>query len=143
MLKAPSISIITTKEDGVVVASDADVIKAAEGVDPDNTSRVNAWGLRNFDKWMMETGKATSSEPVPEDLLHYNDPVIVSKWLCKFILETRQESGKPYPPKSFCVVCIVCQVLLLLPSVPVNLSDLFSGQLQNCVEFLSQAVCLI
>ena len=31
-----------------VVASDADVIKAAEGVDPENTSRVNAWGLRNF-----------------------------------------------------------------------------------------------
>ena len=88
----------------------------------------------------METGKATSSEPVPGDLLHYSDPVTVSKWLCKFILETRQESGKPYPPKSF---CIVCQVLLLLPSVPASLSNLFSGQLQNCVEFLSQAVCLL
>ena len=126
-----------------VVASGTDVIIAAEGVVPENTSRVNAWGLRNFDKWMMETGKATSSEPVPGDLLHCNNPVIVSKWLCEFNLETRQESGKPYPPKSFYIVCIVCQVLLLLPSVPVNLSNLFSGQLQNCVEFLSQAVCLI
>ena len=31
-----------------VVVSDTDVIKAAEGVDPENTSRVNAWGLRKF-----------------------------------------------------------------------------------------------
>ena len=72
MLKAPSISIITTKKTELapssrfVVASDADVIKAAEGVDPENTSRVNAWGLRNFDKWIMETGKATSSERYQE-----------------------------------------------------------------------------
>ena len=78
-----------------VAASDADVIKAAEGVVPENAS----WGLRNFDKWVKETGKATSSEPVQQDLLHCN-PAIVSKWLRKFILETRQESGKPYPPKS-------------------------------------------
>ena len=83
-----------------VVASDADVVKAAEGVIPENTSRVNAWGLRNFEEWMKATSKATPSEPVPQDLLHCNNPVIVSKWLCKFILENRQESGKPYPPKS-------------------------------------------
>ena len=106
------------------------MVKAAEGVVPENASRVNAWGLINFEEWMKETGKATSSEPVPQDLLHCNDPVIVSKWLCKFILETRQESGKPYPPKSICVVCIVCQVLLLLQAF---LLILFSGQLQNCV----------
>ena len=93
-----------------------------------------------LDKWMKETGKATSSEPVPQNLLHCNT-VLVSKWLCKFILETRQESGKPYPLKSFCVVCILCQVLLLLQAV--NLSNLFSGQLQNCFMPSKMAVCLV
>ena len=95
---------------------------------------VNAWGLRNFDKWMKETGMATSSEPVPQDLLHCN-PVIVSKWLCKFILETRQESGKPYPPKSLCVVYIVCQVLLLLQAF---LLIYQTCSLDNCRIFLCQ-----
>ena len=101
------------------------MVKAAEGVVPENASRVNAWGLINFEEWMKETGKATSSEPVPQDLLHCNDPVIVSKWLCKFILETRQESGKPYPPKSICVYSLY-RMSSKTPtstgsSVPVNL----------------------
>ena len=76
----------------IVVASDADVIEAADGVVPENASTSERVVLRNFDKWMKETGMATSSEPVPQDLLHCN-PVIVSKRLCKFILETRQRAG--------------------------------------------------
>lgn len=29
-----------------------------------------------------------------------NDPETVCRWLQNFVLETRQESGEPYPPKS-------------------------------------------
>ena len=88
------------------VASTTDVAKAAEGVVPENTARVNAWALKNFELWVKATGEANPSDPVPQDILHSNDPVLVCKWLCKFVLETRQESGKPYPPKSlYSILC--------------------------------------
>ena len=49
---------------------------------------------------------ANPSYAVPEDQLSLNDPDIVLKWLCKFVLETRQESGKRYPPKSlYSILC--------------------------------------
>ena len=54
LLKAPSISLSLRRKktelapsSRFVVASDTNVIKAAEGVVPKNASRVNAWKLRN------------------------------------------------------------------------------------------------
>ena len=32
-------------------------------------------------------------DPVSEDILEYRDPAIMSRWLCRYVLETRQENG--------------------------------------------------
>ena len=89
-----------------VVVSDTDVEKAAKGVVPDNTLRSNAWARRNVEEWAQIRSVANPSDAVPEDLLSLNDPDLVCKWLCKFVLETYQESGKHYPPKSlYSILC--------------------------------------
>ena len=67
---------------------------------PNNTARSNVWAKRNVEEWARFRSAAKPSDPVPEDLLSLNDPEVVCKWLCRFVLETRQESGKSYPPKS-------------------------------------------
>ena len=41
-----------------------------------------------------------ADDTVPFDLLRCRDPELVSKWPCKYIMETCQESGSPYPPKT-------------------------------------------
>ena len=88
------------------LASDADAEKAAKGVVPDNTVHSNAWAWRNVEEWARIRNAANPSDAVPEELLSLNDPDVVCKWLCKFVLETRQGSGKPYPPKSlYSILC--------------------------------------
>ena len=37
---------------------------------------------------------------MPVDLLESQDAILVNKWLYKYIMETRQSDGTPYPPKS-------------------------------------------
>ena len=75
------------------------------GVAPDNTVCSNAWARRNVKQWARSRSAANPSDAVAE-LLSLNDPYVVCKWLCKFMLETCQESGKPYPPKSlYSILC--------------------------------------
>ena len=86
--------------------ADSELEEAAKGVVPENTTRVNAWALRNFEEWARARNERTKAEPVPNDLLSTDDHVKLCKWLCKFVMETRQESGKPYPPKSlYSILC--------------------------------------
>ena len=48
---------------------------------------------------MKSRSVTVPDDPVPIALLRCMDPELVSKWLCKYIMETRQDSGSPYPPK--------------------------------------------
>ena len=79
-------------------ANEEEVEAASKGVIPDNTTKNNRWAENNFVQWMK--AREASDDPVPEDLLSCNDPAIVCKWLSRFVLETHQESGKPYPATS-------------------------------------------
>ena len=39
-----------------------------------------------------------SDDPVPLDLLSSHDPVLMSKHLQRFVVETHNTNGEPYPP---------------------------------------------
>ena len=53
------------------------------------------------------TNKKHPDKRVPEGLFESSTSALtVCEWLCKFVLETRQENGSPYPPKSlYSILC--------------------------------------
>ena len=72
--------------------------EAVKRVLPQNTAGNNRWAANNFAEWIK--ARESSDDPVPKDLLCSTNAELVCKWLCHFILETRQELGELYPPKS-------------------------------------------
>lgn len=101
--------------------TDKDVRVAARGVVPENTSRNNRWAANNFSEWV--TKRSTSEETVPQDLLLSHDASLLCKWLCRFAMETRQENGALYPPKS--IYLLLCGLYRICKSngVPFNFLD--------------------
>ena len=93
------------------LSTDEEIEAAAKGVVPANTSRANDWAKRNFQEWIRVRNEANPLDQAPADFLTCNEPEIVSKWLQKFVLETSQESGDPYPPKSlYAILCGLYQI---------------------------------
>ena len=80
--------------------SDNQLKKAASGVVPENTRCNTNWAERNFINWAKQRNQQVLKEPIPLDLLLSHDAELVCKTLCKFILETHNSSGQPYPPAS-------------------------------------------
>ena len=81
--------------------TDEDAKNAAKGVIPESTKRVNSWALKTFEDWIVARNANNPGDPVPNNLLMPSTtPDCVCKWLSRFVLEVRQSSGKPYPPKS-------------------------------------------
>ena len=78
--------------------SENDLIIAAGGVIPANTKASTQWAERNFISWITERNKVVPNDPVPVDLLSCHDAELVCKNLCRFVLETRNSNGQPYPP---------------------------------------------
>jgi hypothetical protein len=60
----------------------------------------------NISSWFVRLSRV--DDPVPEDLLECHDPATVNKWLCRYVLETRQENGSNYPPKS--IYSLLCGI---------------------------------
>ena len=78
-------------------------------------------------------------DPVPLHLLQYMDPELVSKWLCKYIMETRQDSGSPYHPKT--LYSLLCGLLRISRAngVPFNFldrSDISFQEFHNTLDTL-------
>ena len=89
-----------TNDSRFAVPVNPDELKAAaQGVVPENTRRRNNWAEKNLKEWAASRSTLMPNEPVP-NLLECRDPSEFNKWLCRYVLETRQENGKPYPPKS-------------------------------------------
>ena len=89
------------------LTSDRDVEEASKGVVPVNTERANTWALKKFEAWVGKRNAVDPQKPIPDDLLSSNDPDMVCKWIQTFVMETQQESGEPYPPKSLHVTYVV------------------------------------
>ena len=89
------------------IVDDKDVGAAAKGVIPANTAKNNACAARNFSGWVDSRNKSCNPDDrIPDELLSCSDPVVCS-WLCRIVLETRQKSGEPYPPKSIYFLWLV------------------------------------
>jgi hypothetical protein len=105
LLKRPKLSLSLTKRRLEQArfrkpVGDKELIEASRGVIPKNTKRRNNWASKNFLDWLKNRNEKVPNDPVPEDLFNCQDPAVVNKWLCRYVLETRQQDGKPYPPKS-------------------------------------------
>ena len=74
--------------------------EAVKGVVPQNTEKNNEWAWNHFLHWASARFEKLPSDPVPCDLLSSSDPNLLCKWLCFFVMETRQACGKLYPPKT-------------------------------------------
>jgi hypothetical protein len=104
-----SFSLSARKQSRFVPAvSDEEVVTASKGVVPKNTKRNNTWAINNFTEWKRHRNLQNPDDPVPEDLLECHDPATVNKWLCRYVLETRQENGSNYPPKS--IYSLLCGI---------------------------------
>ena len=85
---------------------------AAKGVIPANTESSTQWAVRTFNAWALNRSFIHPSEAVPADLLESQDPELICKWLCRFLMETRKSDGSPYPPASLrSLVCGLNRVL--------------------------------
>ena len=57
------------------------------------------WSSRNLNARHQTKTICHHDEAVP-DLFGCHDLDILCEWLCRFLLETRQEDGKPHPPST-------------------------------------------
>ena len=99
--KRLSLSLRKPTEERFDLVTDTDVQEAEKGVVPNNTN----WAIQNFTDWMENRNSLCSDDPIPSDVLSTTDPELLSKWLRISVLETRQKSGKPYPPKLYNILC--------------------------------------
>ena len=68
----------------------------------ENTEASTQWAMKNYNAWAKSRSLIEPDNPVPHDLLSRNDPELVCKWLCCFVLEMRKEDGSEYPPSTIC-----------------------------------------
>lgn len=93
-------------------ASEQELGVAAKGVVPNNTVCSTRWAENTFRTWAVERNRMCPEDPVPLDLLKSHDAKLVSKNLCKFVMETRREDGKLYPPASLrCLLSALNRIL--------------------------------
>uniref|UniRef100_A0A1X7TE96 QRICH1-like domain-containing protein n=1 Tax=Amphimedon queenslandica TaxID=400682 RepID=A0A1X7TE96_AMPQE len=99
--KKSSITLATVGSKRILYYSKDALDVAAQGVVSKKTLCINEWAQKILDRWIQFRATIEDpSEAVPCDLLSCNDPQVLSEWLSKFVMEVRQESGEPYPPRS-------------------------------------------
>ncbi len=70
------------------------------GYKPPNTSKNTKWALKNFEEWRMARNSSVPNDDVPPSLLTGQNPIQLNKWLSRFVIETRKNKGKQYPPST-------------------------------------------
>ena len=56
--------------------------------------------LNNFEAWKEERNNKYPDDPIPEDLLETTNEEILSLWLSRYVVETRNSTGGRYPPST-------------------------------------------
>ena len=69
-----------------------------------NTDKATTWALCVFNAWRQERDRV-ATEKCPNDLLERPDVGNLNHWLSRFVVECRQEDGKPYPCTIFYFQC--------------------------------------
>ena len=62
--------------------------------------KTTKWALRNFEDWREVRNRQFPNDKVPMDLLTSDNPTLLSKWLSRFVAETRNAKGDPYTPST-------------------------------------------
>ena len=91
-------------------SSEQELDTAAKGVILSNTLCNTCWTENTFRTWAVERNKLCPEDPIPLDVLKSHDAKLVYKSLCRFVMETRREDGKPYPPAS-CLLSALNRIL--------------------------------
>ena len=90
---------------------------------PANTMKANLWAFNNFQAWVAARKESHPSDPVPDNLLSSSDAETLCRFLCLYVMETRQEDGTCYPP--IMIYSLLCGLYRITRSndVPLNFID--------------------
>ena len=67
---------------------------------PKNTRNSTCWAVHNLDEWFKWHNSQPGAEQCPVEFLSADCTAeMINKWLQVYIVETRNKSGEPYPPK--------------------------------------------
>ncbi|XP_070554321.1 zinc finger MYM-type protein 2-like [Ptychodera flava] len=80
---------------------------------PDNTAKMNRWGVTTWNEWMAQrnvfseneasrTGKPAEYVPPLTEGIQAQE---LNYWLSKFVIEARRQNGNRYPPDSLKQLC--------------------------------------
>ena len=95
-----------------------------------NTLASMAWPLKNFN--------AIDFRQVPTpDLLASHDADVVCRWLCLYLIETRSEDGKVYPPGTIRNLVSGLNHILKAPFSVLDRHDLRFHELHNTLDTVS------
>ena len=61
--------------------------KAAKGVIPSNTWANSNWAMKNFKELASNRSATMPNDCVPPELLESQDPELLCKWLCRYVME--------------------------------------------------------
>ena len=68
---------------------------------PKNTDINTCWAMKNFTDWLSDYNLRNPESVCPEEVILPSCPAeTLNKWLCVYAVETRSQSGEPYPPAS-------------------------------------------
>ena len=77
---------------------------------PKNSARSSKWATTNLKEWYVDYNSRNPDTECPVDILSPScSEELLNKWLCVYVVETRNQDGNLYPPKT--VYTLVCGIL--------------------------------
>ena len=77
---------------------------------PKNSALNSKWAMHNLSEWLAHHNKRHPESPCPPETVSSSFPKdVLSIWLPVFVLETRNQRGKKYPPKT--LYNLLCGIL--------------------------------
>ena len=70
----------------------------SKGFVPKNTDMSTKWALKNLQLWKEARNLKFPDDRVPDNLLQVPDESVLNLWLSRYVVETRNAAGEPYPP---------------------------------------------
>ena len=82
------------------LVSEAEMNAMKKGYIPRSMEKTTRWAVINFLLWKQNRNVVSQEAAVPDDILDYTDPAVLSHWLSCFVAETRTTNGTQYPPNT-------------------------------------------
>ena len=114
---------------------------AAKGIIPPKTEQSTQWVVSNFESWSVSRASHSSSAAVPPNILCTNDAELVCKWLCCYVLETRNKDGSRYPPSTIRSLVSGLNWHLQLNGATFSVFDKNDARFRNLLKTLDTISC--